>query len=453
MKHHNLRTHTVFSLIFAALVCSCASDNVDAPAQIIPSLPTPFFNEKKVVEAPKDQTVAVTANSTFYEENEIYREIADGVASHGALSSQYQVLGARYSHEAFRRTILPQISPGASVDDLGNVIGRIQIEQVIFDGGRFKAGNRVLDAEQAIAFSEYAIQFNERVGSAIDAYLRLDMHGSLADVSRDVSKRYLALQSKAKRRLSGGVGNKAELSLFELKQFEAESEASRDIAETDAARLEMEKLIGKSIDTPPPTILFTGEHDVVPPIVARAIAENKRAAGELYAERAESLPLIALSGSVGAGTNQGLGFDDRVNSFAAGVRISKPLTWGQDYGLKAASAEARAARAVVEEVRRDADVELKTLNLRISSLTAQLVKTKTLQAQSRARVDSFEKQFLSGSASIVEAVGIIDTYKRIVRNRIETRFALLSAQREKVQLLGLLGPYETAEIPSIVEIR
>ena len=161
----------------------------------------------------------------------------------------------------------------------------------------------------------------------------------------------------------------------------------------------------------------------------------------------------ARHGSIGAGTNQGLGFDDRVNSFTAGVQLSKPLTWGRDYGLKAASAEARAARTAVKEAQRDADVELRTLNLRIASLTVQLSKTKTLQGQSRARVDSFEKQFLSGNASIVEAVGIIDTYKRIVCNRIETRYALLTAQREKVQLLGLLGPYETIKPSATAEIR
>jgi len=57
-------------------------------------------------------------------------------------------------------------------------------------------------------------------------------------------------------------------------------------------------------------------------------------------------------------------------------------------------------------------------------------------------MESFETQFTHGTVSITEAVGIIDTYKRIVENHIETRYSLLSAQNEKIQLLGLLGPYK-----------
>lgn len=429
------------AMVPAIALCSCASSNVDAPAQIVPSLPIPFLKEAKVVETPEEQAATISANKLFYGENKIYQRIADGVASRGALSTQYQLLGARYTHEAFRRTILPQITPTASVDDVGNITGRLQIEQVLFDGGRFKAGNRVLNAQQAIAFSEYAIQFNERVGIAIDAYLRQDMHAGMAEISAEVSALYKTLKAKASRRLAGGVGSKVEHSLFELKQFEVETEAARDIAEADAAKLELEKLIGEEIDTPPPLISFEDESAAVPPVVALAIAESKKSAGELYAERAERLPQFSVRGSVGAGTNQGLGFNDRINSFSAGVRLSKPLTWGRDYGLKAAGAQARASRAVVREAQRDADVQLKTLSLRISSLSAQLIKAEKLEEQSRARIDSFEEQFLGGGASITQAVGIIDTYRRIVRNKVDIRFALLSAQREKVQLLGLLGPY------------
>lgn len=446
MSGTNLGIKTAVVSLLGTVLCSCASGDVDAPAQSIPSIPTPFFPEKKVVETPKEQATTITTNKKFYTDNEVYREIAEGVARRGRLSSEYQVIGARYNHEAFRRSILPQITPVASVDDIGNVIGRLQIEQVIFDGGRFRAGGRVLDAEQALAFADYAIQYNERVGVAIDAYLQQDMYRALADVSNDISARYQKLKSKAQQRLDGGIGRKSELSLFELRQFEAEAEQARDIAELEAVKLRLTKLAGKSFDDPPPMMVFEGEESAVPPMVARAVAESQRAAGELHSERAERLPRISLRGSVGSGTNQGLGFDDRVNSFSAGVQLSRPLSWGRDFGLKAAAAEARAARAVVEEARYDAEVELNTLNLRIANLTAQLVKSENLLSQAKARVDGFEEQFLGGAVTIVEAVGIIDTYRRIVRSQVETRFALLSAQREKVQLLGLFGPYTTSAV-------
>lgn len=134
-----------------------------------------------------------------------------------------------------------------------------------------------------------------------------------------------------------------------------------------------------------------------------------------------------------------------MNSLSAGIRLTRPLTWGRDFSLDATAAEAQAAEALVTEARRDADLELTNLNFRIENLNLQLEQIGELENQSRSRVENFEDQFLGGSANIIEAVGIIDTYKRIVRNKIETRFALLSAQREKVQLLGLLGPYATVK--------
>ena len=71
----------------------------------------------------------------------------------------------------------------------------------------------------------------------------------------------------------------------------------------------------------------------------------------------------------------------------------------------------------------------------------------SLLQQAETRVDDFERQFLGGAVGIVEAVGIVDTYRRIARSQIESRFNLLSAQQEKVQFLGLLGPYKQLDDP------
>jgi len=451
MQYYQWRKSAFWSLSVLALMCSCASNNNDGSRQAVPSIPAPFLSPKKVTEVPEEQSIAIAANDSFYTQNEIYRQIAEGVARHGILSSEYNLLGARYNHELFRRSVLPQVTPASSIDDDGNVIFRLLIEQVIFDGGRFKAGNKILDAEQAVAFAEFAIEYSERISTAVDAYFRQYMHSSFTQASEDYLKRYSAFQEMARRRLEGGVGSQSELGIFELKQAEAQADLSRDIAETEAAKLELQSLIGKPIAISPPLIDFGDLSGNIPPIVARAIAESNIATGELSAERAESLPRLSVRGSVGAGTSQGLGFDDRINSYAADLQLSKPLTWGSDYGLKAAGAAVDAANAVVEEERRDADLQLRVLDIRIANLTEQLQISDTLAQQAKSRVDDFEKQFLGGAVGIVEAVGIIDTYKRIVRSQIESRFNLLSAQREKVQFLGLLGPYKQLDDPDNID--
>ena len=102
MTIHHSTKYSVLIPILGSFLSSCASSDIDAPAQAIPSLPTPFIGEKKVVETPKEQAVAIVANSQFYAQNQIYKEIADGVASRGALSSEYFLQSTRFSHEAFR---------------------------------------------------------------------------------------------------------------------------------------------------------------------------------------------------------------------------------------------------------------------------------------------------------------------------------------------------------------
>ena len=447
MQYYQWIKTAFWSLSMLTLMCSCASNTSDGARQPVPSLPIPFYGAKRVTDVPQEQSIAVAANDSFYTQNEIYRQIAEGVARHGALASEYGLLATRYNHELFRRSVLPQITPVSSVDDEGNLIFRLQIEQVIFDSGRFKAGNRILDAEQAVAFADFAIEYNERIGTAIGAYFRQYMHASLAETSEEYLARYTSFQEMARRRLEGGVGSQSELGLFELKQSEAKADALSDMAEAEAAKRELESLIGHPIDTPPPLMDFGDLNESMPPVVARAIAERSIAAGEYSAERAESLPRLSVRGSVGTGTSQGLGFDDRINSYAADFQLSKPLTWGSDYGLKAAGAAVDSAAAAVEQARRDADLQLQVLDIRITNLMEQLRISDSLLQQAETRVDDFERQFLGGAVGIVEAVGIVDTYRRIARSQIESRFNLLSAQQEKVQFLGLLGPYKQLDDP------
>ena len=437
---------TAISAVLLALASIPALGDDSSQKQIVPSIPLPFFRASKVEETPDEQLQAAIQSNNFYQHNEIYQQIAIGVLRQGTLSTEHQLLGARFNQEALRRTVLPQVTPVASVDDFGNLIGRLQIEQVLFDGGRLRAGNNILDAEQAIAFADYAIQFNERVGLAIDAYFRLFRAQASTQLHRQIAQQYATLESMAQRRFAGGVGSKSELSLFELKRFEAETQAENSEEDVHSARIELERQTGRAFEIEPPLIEITEDNTRIPPLLARAMAESRRATQELSSERAERLPRISLRGSFGAGSSQGAGFSDRLDAFAADVQLTRPLTWGRDYGLKAASSEAEASRAMISETRRDTDLRLNTLDLQIVNLGRQHQRTTTLLNQASERVDGFRAQFLGGSSNIIEAVSIIDTFSRIARNALDIRFRLLSTQREKVELLGLLGPFESDQV-------
>jgi len=445
-------TAKVFGTILLLTSSACVSSELpgdfgtglddNLPVQSLPSIPLPFIQETSAVVPSEEEVDAVDASNAFFASNSKYYEIAFAVADRGVLSSRIELQGRRYESEAFRRTLLPQITPSVTTNQNGDILGRVLIEQIVFDSGRFRAGKKVLSAQKAAAFAEHVIQFNERVSNAVDAYLRSHRSDELSSISHSLAARYEKMLRKAQQRLSGGVGRKSELSLFDIKRLENVNEAASDRAVADAAMLELETLTGQRFEQQPTRFEFL-ENDRMPPVMALAIAEKKIAGARFRVEQADRLPEISLLGSVGAGTSFGGGFDDQANTLSAGVRLNQPLTWGKDYGLKSSKAQFRASQARVREQERDITAELKRLQLQAQSFQIQLVQSEALLKATQQRANEFEQQFLGGAVSIVEAVSILDAYKRAARMNIEMKYALMDAERQVAQIQGLFGPFKS----------
>ncbi len=440
-QHFGLKRALPFIVPMLCTACVSGDYNDAAPLQVLPSIPIPFVSEAQEPVTSNDEIEVIEASEEFLEDNSTYMKIALAVADIGALSSRLELQGRHYDQEAFRRTLLPQLTPVVNTNQDGDVIGRVLIEQIIFDSGRFRAGRKVLNSEQAVAFAQYVIQFNTRVSNAVDAYLRSHRSRQLSTVSTLLADRYENMYARAEQRLSGGVGKKSELSLFEIKRLENLNEAASDKAVADAAMLELETLTGQRFGVEPSRFEFTSTEQQQPPAIALANAEKKVASAELRVQQAERLPEVRLQGSVGRGTSFGSGFDDQPNTLTAGIRLNQPLTWGKDYGLKSSRAQFHAAEARVREQARDINAELERLKLQAQSFEIQLSQSAALVAAANERADEFEQQFLGGAIGIVEAVSILDTYKRAARMKIEMEFSLYDAERQIAQIHGLFGPF------------
>jgi len=278
------------------------------------------------------------------------------------------------------------------------------------------------------------------VSSAVDAYLRSNQARELSQISASLSQRYENMLAQARQRLSGGVGKKSELSLFDIKRLENVNESASDKAIADAAMVELETLTGRRFEESPQRINLPNETRQ-PPSIALAVAQRKIAGAQLRVEQANRLPELRLVGSVGEGTSFGSGFDDQANTLSAGVRLNQPLTWGKDYQLRSSKAELRASHARVLEQERDINAELNRLQLQARAFEIQLIQSENFLNATRERADEFEQQFLGGAVSIVEAVSILDAYKRAARMNVEMKYSLIDAERQIAQIKGLFGPF------------
>lgn len=440
-RQSRLCIQLAIGLFLFACVSGLSSHAGERTAQAVPSLPMPFLSEKPSAQAVARDLAVRERNKTFYDTNHQYFRIAEAVMALGKLSTEFSLERNHFELQAFRRSLLPQITPELSVNEDGAGVGRLRIDQVLFDGGRFKAGKKRLNAEQSIAFAEFTLQLNERVANAIRAYLTEYRSKATAELAESISAQYGALSEKARQRLKGGIGDRAEVSVFELKQLEADADSAREQANADIARLELLQLSGIRMTDPPARLLFTEQADVLPPRIALVEAQHQRLSADLRLAKAERLPRLGVRGSVGRGTSLGQGFDDQATSFVVGLSFTQPLTWGRDYGLKAAQSQFESGLARVQEETRDTLTQINSVSYRITELNTQLERMSRLVGAAQQRIENFEDYFLGGAAGIVEAVGIIDSYHRIQQSEIDSRYRLLEAETEKAQLLGVLGPY------------
>lgn len=433
--------------ILSALGSGCASNSEYGYAPVIPLPPIKALGggEETVSIVSEPQQETIEESKSFYLDNALYLDIARGVASKGALSTEYALSSNAFELKALQRSRFPQITPSSNVNEDGDFIARLFVEQVIFDGGRFRAGKRRITAQQAAAFAEHAIEFNQKVSEAVDAFLREYRATALLSISKDISARYADLRGMAGQRLRGGVGKKSELGLFEVKKFETEIEATRDESDKRTFRNRFETLTGLTISGAPLRFAFDAAVLDQPPSVNLALAEQQLADADLGLEYAERRPEVSLRGSAGVGTSFGLGFDDRARSLSVGVEFSRPLAWGKDFDLEAIRSRKKAARARVDEQKRDINLRLAELTRQAIEFELQLEQAEGLIVAAGKRADEFQKQFLAGAVGIVEAVSVLETYKQVRRQQVEIEYSIFSAELERAQILGLLGPFEEPE--------
>lgn len=404
------------------------SDSSDSEIKIIQSYKHEIFQP--------DPLPRVGINNGFY------YQFASAVASNGSLSSEILLESSLLNIEAHKQTLLPQITPSSSVDQDGIPRVELNINQILLDNGRYRAGKQSLEADHEAAVAEHEITINDKIFNALRAYLRHNQSKRLNKISTDAAKFFARLRKQADSRLDGGIGNRSEQNQFSLKFLETKTEADEAFADSIIAEAEYKSLTGGQEFKQKPKRFDLSSDNFTPLSVLQAEAELNQAVGLLEVENAGMLPALSIAGnsvlySGDDNEDQGSDTDLRLQ-----FSLTQPIYWGKNHALEARKTEVLAAETKVIEETKKSRIRLTELKSQIRELEARLPDNRKLIRSAEKRSNGFEEQFMAGQSSLSEIIGMIDTVKRAKRSAVEMEYAILFAELEIANILGLLVPSE-----------
>jgi hypothetical protein len=83
----------------------------------------------------------------------VYAKIAQAALNAKKFSTEALLRSSEHNLEAHKQNLLPQVTPGASIDADGDTIVQLSVQQTLYDSGRYAAGKDILLSEKATALA------------------------------------------------------------------------------------------------------------------------------------------------------------------------------------------------------------------------------------------------------------------------------------------------------------
>lgn len=366
----------------------------------------------------------------------VYAKIAQAALNAKKFSKEALLRSSEHKLEAHKQNLLPQITPGASINEDGDMIAQLSVKQTLYDSGRYVAGKDILLSEKATAQANLRTNENERINKAISAYI--DYHAARESqimLSKTI-KSFRKLEQQSESRINNGIGDASDRDLFQLKKLEVESEYENQEGIALSSRQVFIALTGIAMPTAKPEKMNLVFNPVNAPQVELAEAERYKAIGTMELEKSKKLPVISIVGNVGTATDN---LDDENMDVRVDVSLSQPLTWGFDHASAAVQSEVEASNRKYDEIFKDTEDRINILKFELLQSRSRHERLQKLSDSAEKRLKNFNSQFLAGQAGIAEATSTIESYKKIQNNAIETEFSIYRAELELATLTGALS--------------
>lgn len=361
-------------------------------------------------------------------------------------STVQQVRAAEAELQARRFDSYPQIRPTASapLTGDGNASIGLNIEQLIWDGGRIRA--RLNDAKLKIA--EVGLRAwaerNEAVLDGLEAYVNIARYETRIFELGDLRQKLGEINTLLETRLAGGVADRGELLRMNVALQELQRRLVSDTAALRQARTDFVRQLPDANDIPALPDLRAAASQCsrvwpnnTPPAVALARVTKARAEASEGVVRAQRFPRVVLAG----GSNYS---QDGFSEPTIGIRldVGDMLGFGRKGNLEAAEASSHAAAAAYALRKDETLAELARLEANFNGLQSDAASLRELVRQNEATLDLYEEQLDAGSIALTDGVVLhrerSDTLIRLIDAEADSLLNCLSSSARR----GLLAKFE-----------
>lgn len=388
-------------------------------------------NFAQAEDAPQSEVItALMQRRSLLENGSTYDTVATAALSASARASEAALISAKLRAEAKSKNWLPSLRPSVSLNDLGEMVASMLLEQVLFDNGRRKAERAFAAADVEVAAVTLSADMNDRVKSALSLYVS----GLRGDEKAAYAHRAIRTMRDFERvvvgRVNGGVSDRSDLNVVQSKisGMQSSMATANDAART--ARAELEAMTGQSFSASPQRLNMS-----LPPdgrnylSVLKAQSEATRTIEQAKMERAGLLPQVSATGQVGS---EGSGAGVLLN-------LAEPLGFGTPAALRAVEASKEAALRRIGEAEEEARREYSREMQRLASYRRQEREALALSKASRETYNLFKAQFEAGQRPVMDVIPIYEELVKREQAYIDAKYEVVMIQLALAASLGLLA--------------
>ncbi len=388
-------------------------------------------NFAQAEDAPQSEVItALMQRQSLLENGSTYDTVATAALSASARASEAALISAKLRAEAKSKNWLPSLRPSVSLNDLGEMVASMLLEQVLFDNGRRKAERAFAAADVEVAAVTLSADMNDRVKSALSLYVS----GLRGDEKAAYAHRAIRTMRDFERvvvgRVNGGVSDRSDLNVVQSKisGMQSSMATANDAART--ARAELEAMTGQSFSASPQRLNMS-----LPPdgrnylSVLKAQSEATRTIEQAKMERAGLLPQVSATSQVGS---EGSGAGVLLN-------LAEPLGFGTPAALRAVEASKEAALRRIGEAEEEARREYSREMQRLASYRRQEREALALSKASRETYNLFKAQFEAGQRPVMDVIPIYEELVKREQAYIDAKYEVVMIQLALAASLGLLA--------------
>lgn len=358
-----------------------------------------------------------------------FATVAGSVIEASAGASVAELRVAQLKAQAKSKNWLPQIGPSVNLTSLSGLVTDLLLQQALFDNGQRKAERAYAAADVEVAAVTLAVEMNQRVYSGLAHYIRAEQARAQGEVAARGVGRLARFDAIITERMEGGLSDRSEQQVIRQHLVEMQATLAGDREAEVSALAELAALAARPLDQvrglddlPPDTA------QTAPLSVMRARSEGAQMIAEANMQRAELLPGVRATASVG------------LSGIEPGVRLGGGLlNSGMRENMAALEATGEVAGKRTEQATEDAQRRIVMLERQIATLQQRDASSSVVLNQTSENLDLFTEQYEVGRRTLLELVNQYRDFTRLEREqaglRHEVALLRLEIARDRGQLV------------------